>query len=150
MNPLTVAQWASGVMLHLADAAMRGIVLACLAALVLAGFRVRLLTIQLAVWKAVLYAGLAMPLLASLLPVLPVHLRIPLEHVTAATPTPSPRQLVEHDGAGFVERVQQSGRLVRGARTARALRAVSVSVGTVMDWRAGDAAYSYSAGKSSG
>ena len=150
MTSLTIAQLAPRVMVHLADAAMRSIALACLAVLLLAAFRVRHVSTQLAVWTGVLYAALAMPLLVWLLPAIPVHLRIPAKQVMAAAPISGGGQLDEPDKTALFERVERSGRFQRAGRTLRAFRAVSVSMNTVRNWRAAGAASSVSAGKGSG
>jgi len=66
---------------QLADPALRAIVLA-LAALTLRLLRVKNTSAELAVWNAVLYAALALPLLGRLLPALPVH--VPLGRAMVA------------------------------------------------------------------
>jgi GWxTD domain-containing protein len=88
MTSVAIAQHASGVMIFLADAAVRSIVLACLAALALAGLRVRHVTVHLAVWTGVLYAALAMPLLAWMMPA--ISLRVPVQLISAGAPSPEP------------------------------------------------------------
>jgi len=85
MTSLAIAQHASGMMIFLADAAVRSIVLACLAALALAVLRVRQVTVHLAVWTGVLYAALAMPLLAWMTPA--ISLRVPMQLIAAGTPS---------------------------------------------------------------
>ena len=150
MISVTIGQLAPHLMFHLADAAMRSIVLACLAALVLAGFRVRHVTPQLAAWTGMLYAALAMPVLAWLLPAIPVRLRIPDRQVAAAIPISSAGQVGEPYKKTLVERAERSGRSLRAGRTLRALSVVSVSMKTVMNWRGAGAASSISAGKDSG
>ena len=77
MSLPAIDQHASGVMLFLADAAVRSIILACRAALALAVLRVRQVTVHLAVWTGVLYAALAMPLLAWMTPA--ISLRVPVQ-----------------------------------------------------------------------
>jgi bla regulator protein blaR1 len=59
---------------HLADPALRAIALACVAALALAVLRVRSAGVRLAVWKGVLYAAVTMPVLAWVLPAVPLRL----------------------------------------------------------------------------
>ena len=60
---------------HLTSAAVRALVPAAAAALLLALFRVRHAALRLTVWTGVLYAALAMPFLGFLLP--PIPLRVP-------------------------------------------------------------------------
>jgi GWxTD domain-containing protein len=88
MTSIAIAQHASGVMIFLVDAAVRSMVLACLAALALAGLRVRQVTVHLAVWTGVLYAALAMPLLAWMTPA--ISLRVPVKLIAAGAPSPEP------------------------------------------------------------
>jgi len=71
MNPLDP----SWLIDRLADAAVRALVPAAAAALVLAVFRVRHAALRLSVWTGVLYAALAMPFLGLLLS--PIPLRVP-------------------------------------------------------------------------
>jgi len=59
---------------HLGDPAVRSLLLACLAALALKLARIHDAAARLAIWKGILYAALAMPLLAALLPGLPLPL----------------------------------------------------------------------------
>jgi beta-lactamase regulating signal transducer with metallopeptidase domain len=59
---------------RLADPAARALVLAALVGIALAALRVRSTAARLFAWTAVLYAALAMPILGSLLPAVPVHL----------------------------------------------------------------------------
>ena len=59
---------------RLADPAARALVLAALVGIALAALRVRNTAARLFAWTAVLYAALAMPILGSLLPAVPVHL----------------------------------------------------------------------------
>jgi bla regulator protein blaR1 len=56
----------------LADSALRSLALGAVAALALAAFRVRSSSLRLFTWTAVLYGALAMPLLGSILPALPI------------------------------------------------------------------------------
>lgn len=123
MISLTVAQLGPRVMVHLADAALRSIVLACLAALLLLAFRVRHVTVQLAVWTAVLYAALAMPVLAWLLPAIPVHLRIPAKEV-AANPIRSSLSAGAPDQTEVFEVAVPSGQAVHAKAATRSERRV--------------------------
>jgi len=92
------------------------------------------------------YAALAMPLLAWLLPVVPVQIRARAKQVAAAALTTRAEQLGQPDRAPPVEQADRSGRFLRGRHT---LCAVCVSMKTVKDLRTAGAAYSVGAGKSS-
>jgi hypothetical protein len=74
---------------HIAEPAIRSLLLAGLAGLVLAAFRPRTLPIQLAIWTTVLYAAVAMPFLGWILPAarvpLPAFGRANAQAVGAAT-----------------------------------------------------------------
>ena len=74
---------ASRLLVQLAVAAARTTILAAVAGLLLAAFRVNATRLRLFTWTAVLYAGLGMPLLGGLLP----SIRIPMPVRTPATPT---------------------------------------------------------------
>ena len=89
MTSLTIAQNAPRVLILVAEPALRSIVLACLATLVLAALRVRHVTLRLAVWTGVLYGSLAMPLVVWLMPSTPLHLPVPAQHATPLTPASS-------------------------------------------------------------
>jgi beta-lactamase regulating signal transducer with metallopeptidase domain len=67
-------QFAPRIAVHLLDPAMRSLVLAVLAGLILKLWRVRDERVELAVWTGVLYAALAMPLLSWVMPAI----RLPL------------------------------------------------------------------------
>src|SRR5271163_1585261 len=71
---------------HVLEPAARSLAFACLAGLALAAFRVRSVTMRLAIWRAVLVVALAMPLLGLLLPPLPVF--VPLAPKFARPPQP--------------------------------------------------------------
>src|SRR5690242_4832028 len=85
-------------MISLVDAAVRSLVLACLAALALAALRFRQVTVHLAVWTGVLYTALAMPLLVWLAPA--ISFRIPKPQVTPDTSILGTAQV---SGAGPME-----------------------------------------------
>lgn len=120
MTPQALAQFAPRVMVHLADPALRSIVLACLAVVVLTAFRVRHVTAHLVVWTGVLYAALAMPLLAWLLPAIPVPLQIPAKQVETAPPISSAGKVGVPDQTAPVEPTERPSRFLRAA-DARAL-----------------------------
>jgi beta-lactamase regulating signal transducer with metallopeptidase domain len=71
MTPAATVTASTGLVV-LADSALRSLVLAAVAGLTLAAFRVRSSSLRLFTWTAVLYAALAMPLLGSILPALPI------------------------------------------------------------------------------
>ena len=143
-----VAQFAPRVMLHLADAALRSIVLACLAGLALRAFRVRHASVQLAAWTGVLYAALAMPVLAWLLPAIPVHFQLPARQGAVGAIFRN-ESTVEPNSTGPAGVIARSGRLLRAERAVRTLRAVSLKAKTIIDWREAGAALPVSAGNSS-
>jgi beta-lactamase regulating signal transducer with metallopeptidase domain len=70
-----LAHFASGFLAALGAAALRSIALAAVAGALLALFRVKNVTLRLAVWKVTLWSALAMPLLALVLP--PVQFAVP-------------------------------------------------------------------------
>jgi len=135
VSPSTIAQYASRALIHLADPALRSIVLACLVALLLAAFRVRQVTIQLAVWTALLYAALAMPLLAWLAPAIPVHVRVPAKQISAATAMLSAGRVGGVDKARPVKRKERTGRPQGPGDTNLGSRAESAGVNTVIGRR---------------
>jgi beta-lactamase regulating signal transducer with metallopeptidase domain len=67
---------ASGMLLLLVNAALRTLVLAAVAGLVLASFRVKATSARLLTWTAVLYAALLLPFPLWLLPSIPVPLPV--------------------------------------------------------------------------
>jgi len=72
MTPTTFVEASTTLLAQLANPAARALALAAAAGLGLAAFRVKATNIRLVTWTAVLYAALAMPLLAWMLPSLPV------------------------------------------------------------------------------
>jgi beta-lactamase regulating signal transducer with metallopeptidase domain len=72
MNPQSTAR--ASLLFYLLDPALRSLVLGALAAIALFVFRVKKPSVRLAVWSGVLYAALAMPLLAAALPSLSIPL----------------------------------------------------------------------------
>lgn len=86
--PADIVRASASLLTHVADPAARSIVLGCCAAAVLGALRVKNLTIRNLVWRGILVAALAMPLLGLL--VIPVRvpanaLRI-ASYVSATTP----------------------------------------------------------------
>jgi beta-lactamase regulating signal transducer with metallopeptidase domain len=72
MTPVAAVEVSTSLLAPLAAAAARALALAAAGGLGLAAFRVKNTSVRLFTWTAVLYAALAMPLLARLLPPLPV------------------------------------------------------------------------------
>jgi len=84
MIPSSFVHACSVLLAHLIAPALRSLTLACFAALVLGAFRVRNIAARLAVWTAVLYVSLAMPLLGVVLP--SVSLAVPSAAVSFVSP----------------------------------------------------------------
>jgi beta-lactamase regulating signal transducer with metallopeptidase domain len=86
MIPDAVVSASSSFLAHLAEPAARALVLGCLAAIVLAVFRVKRVSLRILAWTTVLYGALAIALVGWLLPGVP--LRVPgavtLERIVAA------------------------------------------------------------------
>jgi bla regulator protein blaR1 len=74
VSPAWASSFGSGLLAHLADAALRSVAMACLAAIVLAWARRKDAVLHLVIWRVVLYTALAMPLMAWLMPGLPLPL----------------------------------------------------------------------------
>ena len=74
MTPVAAVDVSTSLLVPLATAAARALALAGASGLGLAAFRVKATSVRLLAWSAVLYAALAMPLLARMLPPLPVPL----------------------------------------------------------------------------
>ncbi len=102
----TASEVAPHLLVLLASAAARSLVLAGVAALALAAFRVRATGARLFTWTTVLYAALAMPLLGWLLPPLAI---------------PSPALLQTRAAQFRLARIEASGQIAP-ARTFRAAR----------------------------
>ncbi|MHB8484276.1 MAG: M56 family metallopeptidase [Candidatus Acidiferrales bacterium] len=79
MMPITTGHAAANFLKYLAEPAARSLALGCLAAIGLAAFRVKRVTLRLLVWTATLYAALAMPFLGAFLPRMTV--RVPAQTV---------------------------------------------------------------------
>lgn len=90
MSAASSASVYSSLLGHLADPAVRSLLLACLAALALKLARIHDAAARLTIWKGILYAALAMPLLAALLPGLPLPLPEFLASRRVETPPPPP------------------------------------------------------------
>jgi bla regulator protein blaR1 len=87
MTPLADVHGSQSLLARLADPAARALVLAALVGMALAVLRVKSTAARLFAWTAVLYAALAMPILGSLLPAVPVNL--PNLHLPFASPKAS-------------------------------------------------------------
>src|ERR1700722_20982723 len=72
MTPTTFAEASTTLLAQLANPAARALAVAAAAGLGLAAFRVKATNVRLVTWTAVLYAALAIPLLAWMLPSLQV------------------------------------------------------------------------------
>ncbi len=79
-----IAQTAAGALRHLADPAVRALLVAAVAGIVLRLLRMRQASLRLGVWKGVLYAAIALPFLGVFLPQL--SLRLPAEAAVFAPP----------------------------------------------------------------
>ena len=102
MIPAPVAHACSELLAHLIAPAGRSLCLGCFAALAIGALRVKSVSARLAVWKVVLYAALAMPLLGSILP--PLSFELPAaEAADSAEATVAnalrPTQRHPHDGS---------------------------------------------------
>ncbi len=96
--PTNFTLWSSGFLQLLVDAALRTLLLAAVTGTGLAVFRVKSTSLRLFTWTGVLFAGLAMPLLAWLVPALPIPLPsivTPESAVIARASTSSPRPPTE-------------------------------------------------------
>jgi beta-lactamase regulating signal transducer with metallopeptidase domain len=102
---------------HVLQPAARSLAFACVAGLVLAAFRARSVALRLAIWRTVLVAALAMPLLGLLLPPLPVFVPLAAKFVReqpAAEIAPPPEV---HSRAISVNQIAQSSSTRLGAFT---------------------------------
>lgn len=89
MTSIAGVQLATSFLAPLASAAARALVLASVAGLALAAFRVKATSIRLFTWTAVLYAALAMPVLQWMAPSLPVPAPAFLPHVKEQPAVPA-------------------------------------------------------------
>ena len=80
MTSDAIVQASTNLLEHLANPAGRSLAVGVAAGLMLAAFRVRNTSTRLFAWTAVLYAGLAMPLLGWMLPPLPIPTPAFLQH----------------------------------------------------------------------
>ena len=126
MTSLAIVQYAPRVLVLVAEPALRSIVLACLATLVLAALRIRHVTLRLAVWTGVLYGSLAMPLVVWLTPSIPFHLQVPAHQVAPITPTSSTGNVSGHLQISHLE---GTGRVLSTAGDGRSTGASSASTG---------------------
>jgi bla regulator protein blaR1 len=91
MTPQLIAHTSSSFLMHLVDPAVRSLALGTFAALLLYVSRVKNPSVRLAVWTAILYAALAMPLLALMLPPLSLPLPSALAPIFTKTASASAR-----------------------------------------------------------
>jgi beta-lactamase regulating signal transducer with metallopeptidase domain len=126
MTSLAIAQYAPRALVLVAEPALRSIVLACLATLVLAGLRVRHVNLHLAVWTGVLYGALAMPLVVWLMPSIPLQLQVPAHQVAPITSTSSAGNVI-----GYLQfsRVERTGRVLSTAGDGRSAGVSSTRTG---------------------
>lgn len=82
----------SGLWKDIAEPAARSLVLACLAGVATGAFRVRATSCKAAIWRGVLVAALAMPLMGSFLP--PIHLPVPVPAFAARAAVVQPAEMV--------------------------------------------------------
>jgi beta-lactamase regulating signal transducer with metallopeptidase domain len=90
MTPHSFALSSSSFLMHVVDPALRSLALGTVAAILLYAFRVKSPSARLIVWKGVLYAALAMPLLALAVPSLSVPLPSGVAALFAKTTAASP------------------------------------------------------------
>ncbi len=84
--------WSNSLVELLVDSAIRAVIFAAVAGIGIALFRVKSTSLRLFTWTGVLYGALAIPLLASLLPGLPVPMpSFVLPEVARLAPTVSPK-----------------------------------------------------------
>jgi beta-lactamase regulating signal transducer with metallopeptidase domain len=87
MIPIVLQHIAPWLVAHIAEPAVRSLVLGSLAGVALTAFRPKSICLQLVVWTTILYAALAMPFLGWLLPAVP--LRLPAIHTAKTVPAPA-------------------------------------------------------------
>lgn len=120
MTSETVTLYAVRMIGHLADPALRSILLACVAALLLGVFRVRSLAARLTVWTWVLYAASAMPVLGWLLPALPLHLSVPVARLRTINQAAATQQPGRSRPSRDLDRALQGRPVMSGAAAQRA------------------------------
>lgn len=84
----TISEHVPAILRYLADHAVRALILAVVAAVVVRVLRVKRASVLLGVWTGVLYAAFAMPLLGTLLPALPLSLPLGQSALTSAAAAP--------------------------------------------------------------
>lgn len=94
MTPHSFALSSSSFLKHVVDPALRSLALGAIAAILLYAFRVKNPSARLIVWKGVLYAALAMPVLALAVPSLSVPLPSGVAALFAKTTAASPAPTV--------------------------------------------------------
>jgi beta-lactamase regulating signal transducer with metallopeptidase domain/predicted nucleic acid-binding Zn-ribbon protein len=127
MMPQSIAPAYWSFLIHILDPALRSLALGGLAALALVVFRVKNASTRLAVWTGVLYAALAMPLLAFALPSLslpvPTAFAPLFAKTTAASAAPAATQIARAPlGANDLAETFALPAAVPTARPVRAVR----------------------------
>src|SRR5437867_9353375 len=81
-------------LIELVTAAVRTTILAAIAGLLLTAFRVKATSLRLFTWTAVLYAGVCMPVIGTMLPTIPIRMPLPV--------SPAPTKVVINDSGTTV------------------------------------------------
>ena len=132
MTLSSAASCSSVLLAELVTAALRGMALAACAVLLLRSFRPKAASVPLFVWNAVLYAALAMPILAWLLS--PVRIDISLLSSAARAVlsrthgAPAPGRLLSPAQAVHRKSIDQGASLTGGPRMAMAHGSLTQSV----------------------
>jgi bla regulator protein blaR1 len=129
MMPHSIAR--SSILMHILDPALRSLALGAVAAIALVVFRVKNPSARLAVWKAVLYAALAMPLLALAMPAIPFpvpqSVMALFTKTTAASPASTTQAaLAASDQPVAIIETAPAAAQVRSATTAPAITARTI------------------------
>jgi beta-lactamase regulating signal transducer with metallopeptidase domain len=119
MSADLLAHGFSGFVSYLAEPALRSLVIGCVAAVALAAFRVKRVTVRLLVWTGVLCAALAMPLLGAFLPRVQVGVpAAPLVKSLQMSFERGPGRLLRNDTAAPSATVRSAATTVRTVETA--------------------------------
>jgi beta-lactamase regulating signal transducer with metallopeptidase domain len=117
MIPSSIVHACSVLLPHLIAPALRSLLLACFAALALGAFRVKNIAPRLAVWTAVLYVALAMPMLGIVLP-----------SVSLAVPAAAARFVTQNFGPLTASRINEEVVGIQSAVPAQAPTTAAISV----------------------
>jgi beta-lactamase regulating signal transducer with metallopeptidase domain len=129
MTPITAIHASTGLLVQLADSAVRALFLGAVAGLGMFALRVRATSARLFTWTAVLYAALAMPLLGWMLPPLPIPIPAFLQsgaiqsaHVQSQTSQPAQVSLASYGLTGVrnVAGKEKSSTEIRGQASSHA------------------------------